>query len=146
MLADATVIWTECSAMKTLSVLFVLLCLYLTPGAGRALANDVGPTFFNATDEAISIEIAYSQGSGFQGDLGAGGLIGWPFPWQVQTIKVQLKHGGSLRVSQAEVVRLRGKLTKPGTQVWVIDGSRICVVASRRFKATKGLRCPVSRG
>jgi hypothetical protein len=128
--------------VKSLWVLVICLCIYLT--SGHALSKDVGPTFFNATDEVISIEIAYSQGSGFRGDLGAGGLMGWPFAWQVQTIKAQLKHGGSLAVSQAQAVRLRGKLSKPSSQVWVIVGSRICVVASRRFKASKGFRCPVS--
>jgi hypothetical protein len=126
--------------VKSLSVLVVLVCLYLI--SERAFSGDMGPTFFNATDDVISIEIAYRQGSGFQGDFGAGALMEWPFAWQVQTIKVRLKNGGSLAVSEAQAVRLRGKLTKPRSQVWVIDGSRICVVASRKFKATKGFRCP----
>jgi len=127
--------------VKSLWVLVVLLCLYLT--SDHALSGEVGPTFFNATDDVISIDIAYRQGSGFQGDFGAGALMEWPFPWQVQTIKVQLKGGGSLAVSEAQAVRLRGKLAKPSRQVWVIDGSRICVVATRKFKATRGFRCPV---
>ena len=110
--------------------------------AAPAFPGDPGPTFFNATDEVISIEITYSQGSGFHGDLGVGGLMQWPFAWQVQTIKVQLKDGRKLAVSSGQVVRLRGKLGKPGTQVWVIDGSRICVVDSRTFKPAKGSRCP----
>jgi hypothetical protein len=126
--------------MKSLSVLFVFLCVYLVPG--RAISNDVGPTFFNATGEVMSIEIAYSQGSGFHGDLGAGGLMGWPFGWQVQTIKVQLKDGGRLAVSSTQAVHLRGKLSKPGSQVWVIDGTQICVVDSRRFKPSIRFRCP----
>jgi hypothetical protein len=127
--------------MKSLSVLVVFLCFCLT--SEHAFSGDVGPTFFNATDDVMSLEITYSQGSGFHGDFGAGALMEWPFPWQVQTIKVQLKDGGSLAVSEAQAVRLRGKLTQPKSQVWVIDGSRICVVASRRFKATKGFRCAV---
>jgi hypothetical protein len=126
--------------MKSLSVLVVFLCLYLT--SERAFSGDAGPTFFNATDDVVSLEITYSQSSGFQGDFGAGALMEWPFAWQVQTIKVRLKGGGSLAVSEAEAARLRGKFTKPRSQVWVIDGSRICVVASRKFKATKGFRCP----
>jgi hypothetical protein len=130
------------STMKAPPVLFVFLCACLIPV--HALSKDLGPTFFNATDEVISIEIAYSQGSGFRGDLAPGQLERWPFAWQVQTVKVQLKDGRSFGVSEAEAVHLRGKLTKPRAQVWVIDGSHICVVASRRFKATKGLRCPVS--
>lgn len=121
---------------------FVLLCLSLT--SAHASSSDVGPAFFNATDDVISIEITYSQGSGFRGDFGAGELMGWPFAWQVKTIKVQLKDGGSLALSEAQAMRLRGKLIRPGTQLWVIDGSRICVVDSRRFRATKGFRCPVS--
>jgi hypothetical protein len=128
--------------MKSLSVLVVFLGLYLT--SEQAFSGDVGPTFFNATDDVISIDIAYRQGSGFHGDFGAGAVMEWPFAWQVQTIKVRLKGGGSLGVSEAEAVRLRGKLTKPRSQVWVIDGSRICVVESQRFKASKGFRCPVS--
>jgi hypothetical protein len=131
------------SRVKSLWVLVIFLCVYLTPG--RALSKDVGPKFFNATDEVISIEIAYSQGSGFRGDIGAGVLIGWPFAWQVQTIKAQLKNGHSLGVSEAQAARLYAKLTKPSSQVWVIDGSRICVVDSRRFKPSKGFRCPVTQ-
>ena len=128
--------------MKSLSVLVVFLCLYLT--SDKAFSGDMGPTFFNATDDVISLEITYSQGSGFRGDFGAGALMESPFAWQVQTIKVRLKNGSSFGVSEAEAVRLRGKLTKPRSQVWIIDGSRICVVESRRFKATKGFRCPAS--
>jgi hypothetical protein len=110
----------------------------------QAFSRDVGPTFFNATDDVVSLEITYSQGSGFNGDFGAGALMEWPFAWQVQTIKVRLKGGKSFAVSEAQAVRLRAKLSKPSSQVWVIDGSRICVVESRRFKATKGYRCPMS--
>jgi hypothetical protein len=130
------------SRVKILWVLVMCLCAYLTPG--RALPKDAGPEFFNATNEVISIEIAYSQGSGFRGDIGAGGLIGWPFAWQVQTIKVQLKNGHSLEVSEARAARLCAKLPKPSSQVWVIDGSRICVVDSRRFKPSKGYRCTMT--
>jgi hypothetical protein len=128
--------------VNRLSVLVICLCVYQT--AVHAFSTGAGPTFFNATDDVISIEIMYSQGSGFRGDLGPGEPLGWAFAWQVKTIKVRLKGGGSLGVSEAQAVRLRGKLTKPGSQVWVIDGSRICVVESQRFKATKGFHCPVS--
>ena len=125
--------------MKHLWV-FISLCISLT--SERALANDVGPAFFNATDGAVSVEITFSAGSGFSGDLGADGLMGWPFPWQVRTMKVHMKRGGNLAVSEAQVTRLRGKLTKPGNQLWVIDTSHVCVLDSRRFKAVKGVRCP----
>jgi hypothetical protein len=127
-------------AMKSLWGLVSGSCIFLTPAP--ACPSDPGATFFNATEEVVSIEIAYSQGSGFRGDMGAGALMEWPFAWQVQSIKVQLKDGGKLSVSALQAVRLRGKLGQPGTQVWVIDGSRICVVEARRFKPTKGLRCP----
>jgi hypothetical protein len=134
---------SSASRVKNLWVLVICLCVYLTPGP--ALSKDMGPEFFNATNEVISIEIAYRQGSGFRGDIGAGGLIGWPFAWQVQTIKVQLKNGHSLEVSEAQAMRLYAKLTKPSTQVWVIDDSRICVVDSRKFKPSTGYRCPTTQ-
>jgi hypothetical protein len=130
-------------AMKSLWGLVSGSCIFLT--TAPAFPGDPGPIFFNATDEVISIEITYDQGSGFRGDMGAGGLMEWPFAWQVQTIKVQLKDGAKLAVSGGQTVHLRGKLGKPGTQVWLIDGSRICVVDSRRFKPTKGFRCPGHR-
>jgi hypothetical protein len=129
--------------VKSASVLVAFLCFYVS--SEHAFSRDAGPTFFNATDDVVSLEITYSQGSGFHGDFGARALMEWPFAWQVQTIKVQLKGRGILAVSEAQAVRLRGKLTKPSSQVWVIDGSRICVVASRKFKATTGFRCPSVR-
>jgi len=122
--------------------LFVFLCVYLT--AGPAFADDAGPAFFNATDDVILIDVSFSQGSGLRGDLAPSQMERWHFAWQVQTIKVDLKNHKSLSVSEAEAVRLRGKLTKPETQVWVIDGSRICVVAAQTFRPAKGFRCPGS--
>jgi hypothetical protein len=126
--------------MKNLWVLAVFLCVYLT--STPASSSEPGPAFFNATDDVILIDVSYGQGSGLRGDLAPGQVERWPFAWQVQTIKVQLKNGDSLKLSEADGMHLRKKLAQPKTQVWVIDGSRICVVASRRFKATKGFRCP----
>jgi len=128
--------------MKSLCVLVVFSCVYLAPTP--ASSSDAGPSFFNATDDVVLIDVSYSQGSGLRGDLAPGQVERWPFAWQVQTIKVQLKGHGSLKLSEADAMRLREKLPEPKTQVWVIDGSRICVVASRRFKATKGFHCPAS--
>lgn len=127
-------------AMKSLCGLACGWCIFLITAS--AFPGEPGPTFFNATDEVLAIEIAYGQGSGFRGDMGARGLMEWPFAWQVQSIEVELKNGGKLAVSGPQAARLRGKLGRPGTQVWVIDGFRICVVDARRFKPTTGFRCP----
>jgi hypothetical protein len=110
------------------------------------LSSDQGPAFFNATDGVILIDVSFSQGSGLRGDLAPGQIERWPFAWQVETMKVQLKGGRRLGISESEAIRLRSKLPKPRTQVWVIDGSRVCVVASQSFKATTRFRCPGSSG
>jgi hypothetical protein len=128
--------------MKNLWIVVVFMSVSLAPT--QASSSDGGPAFFNATNDVILIDVSYTQGSGLRGDLAPGQMERWPFAWQVQTIKVRLKRGGSLELSEADTTRLREKLAEPKTQVWVIDGSRICVVASRRFKATKGFHCPVS--
>ena len=129
--------------MKNLRGLVVFFCVCLSPTP--ASSSDAGPAFFNATNDVIVIDVSYSQGSGLRGDLAPGQVERWPFAWQVQTIKVQLTGGRSLKLSGADAMGRWEKFAEPKTQVWVIDGSRICVVASRGFEAKKGFRCPLSR-
>jgi len=126
--------------IKALPVVLAFSCVCLFPA--RALSSDQGPAFYNATDAAILIDVSYTQGSGLRGDLASGQMERWPFAWQVQSIKVQFKNGRSLGITEAEAASLRGKLIKPAAQVWIIDDTRICLVASRTFKAVKGVRCP----
>jgi len=129
--------------MKRTLALAVVSALFQTPA--HALSSDSGPTFFNATDRVIVLDVSYSQGSGLRGDLAPGQVQQWPFAWQVETIKVQLKNGGKLSVSQAQAAQLRGNLTRPATQVWIIDRSRVCVVPRKTFSPTNTLHCPRSK-
>jgi hypothetical protein len=118
----------------------LVLSAFLLTAASRA----AGPGFFNATDGPVELRAKFADGPDFVITLPAGKVVLFSFAWQVTELEAHLNGGTLIKVAKDKAASLRRDIDKPRNQVWVIDGTQVCVVSARKSVPETGFHCASS--
>jgi hypothetical protein len=109
--------------------------------------TDAGPSFANSAEEVVRVHATFDSGppghAGSGLNLNPGEVFRDPVEQQLLEITVEA-HGQQFHLSADEVLKAR-RDEAAGKQMWLFDGTSICMLTVQRYQSTQRNRCEISK-